>query len=59
MSAWEIIRLTTISQPLTQMAKTAARMLITRLESNEPVEPRRRVFPAGLVRRETTGPPRA
>lgn len=59
MSAWEIIRLTTISQPLTQMAKSAARMLITRLESNGPVEARRRVFPASLVRRETTGPPLA
>jgi LacI family transcriptional regulator, galactose operon repressor len=57
MSAWEIIRLTTVSQPLTQMAKSAARMLITRLEGNENIEARRRVFPASLVRRETTGPP--
>lgn len=57
MSSWELIRLTTISQPLTQMAKAAARMLISRLESQEVLETRRQIFPASLVRRDTTGPP--
>lgn len=56
MAGWEIFRLTTIRQPMGQMAKSAARMLITRLEAGEELEPRRRLFPAGLVKRETTGP---
>lgn len=56
MAAWEVFRLTTIRQPLPQMAKAAARMLLTRLEAPDELEPRRLVFPAGLVKRETTGP---
>jgi LacI family transcriptional regulator len=57
MAGWEIFGLTTIRQPLAQMAKTAARMLIERIEHRVDREPARRVFPANLVRRETTGAP--
>jgi LacI family transcriptional regulator len=56
MAGWETFGLTTVRQPLDEMAKSAARMLIEQI--NEPGRnPRRRVFPADLVRRQTTAPP--
>jgi LacI family transcriptional regulator len=55
MASWEVFGLTTVRQPLEPMAKSAARLLLERME-----EPRRetrmQVFPVGLVRRSTTGP---
>lgn len=56
MAGWDVFSLTTIRQPLSQMAKAAARMLIDRIEAPEPLPTRRQVFPAGLVSRATTGP---
>jgi len=56
MAGWEVFSLTTIRQPLAQMGKAAARMLIERINSSEPLTPRRQVFPAGLVARATTAP---
>lgn len=55
MAGWEVFSLTTIRQPLSRMAKAAARMLIERINSSERIPPRRQVFPAGLVTRSTTG----
>ena len=57
MASWEAFNLSTMSQPLAQMAKAAARMLVSRLESPSPLEPRSQVFPAGIVTRASTGPP--
>ena len=57
MSGWEVFSLTTIRQPLAQMAKAAARLLVERIEGRTEREPANRVFPANLVRRETTGAP--
>jgi LacI family transcriptional regulator len=56
MSGWELFSLTSIRQPLAQMAKAAARMLMERINSKDPIGPRRQVFPASLVTRQTTGP---
>lgn len=58
MAAWEAFNLSTVSQPLAQMAKAAARALVSRLESTsaEAPEPRSQVFPASIVARGTTSP---
>lgn len=55
MAGWERFSLTTVRQPLAQMAKAAARMLLERIDADAPPAPRRQVFPAGLVVRESTG----
>lgn len=54
MAGWELFSLTTIRQPLSQMAKAAAGMLIERITSSDEIPARRQVFPAGLVTRATT-----
>lgn len=55
MAAWEAFQLTTVRQPLTDMATTAARMLAERIESGGQLGPgRERVFPTSLVKRSTT-----
>lgn len=58
MASWETFRLSTIRQPLAQMAKAAARLLVKRIESDDDADGRQRlVFPASLVTRGTTAPP--
>jgi LacI family transcriptional regulator len=60
MAAWEVFQLSTLRQPLVDMARTAARMLVERVENGEDVGPgREHVFPATLVKRSTVGPPAA
>jgi LacI family transcriptional regulator len=54
MAGWELFSLTSIRQPLAQMAKAAAGMLLDRINSAGSLPPRRQVFPAGLVTRATT-----
>lgn len=59
MAGWEAFALTTIRQPLTQMAKRAVRLLMERLRTGgggNDVELRREVFPPHLIKRETTAP---
>lgn len=57
MASWELFSLTTIRQPLSEMARTAARLLVERVEGrDDPPPPRRHVFPAELVERATAGP---
>ncbi len=53
MAGWEGFDLTTVRQPLAEMGRAAANLLIERIESGPEVAPRRRVFPVGLVRRDT------
>jgi LacI family transcriptional regulator len=53
MAGWEGFNLTTVRQPLAEMGGAAARLLIDRIESDDDRPPRRRVFPVGLVRRDT------
>lgn len=56
MAGWEAFALTTVRQPLTEMARDAARLLIARIESSDGAEPTRIVFPTHLIQRATTGP---
>jgi LacI family transcriptional regulator len=57
MAAWAAFDLSTINQPLASMAKAAARMMVSRIESDSQLEPRTQVFPASVVLRGTTAPP--
>jgi LacI family transcriptional regulator len=56
MAGWEGFNLTTVRQPLEEMGRAAAKLLIDRIVSEGEAPPRRRVFPVGLVRRETLAP---
>jgi DNA-binding LacI/PurR family transcriptional regulator len=51
--------LTTVSQPTEEKGRLAARTLLDALESGRTLEPTRRVLPAELVVRGSTGPPPA
>lgn len=57
MSGWKSFSLTTIRQPLSEMADVAAQMLVERIEGTAPASARTRVFEPLLITRETTGPP--
>ena len=58
MAGWEAFNLTTMRQPLAEMARASARLLLERIasESEEPAAPTRRVFPVELVHRSTLAP---
>jgi LacI family transcriptional regulator len=53
MAGWEGFDLTTVRQPLAEMGRAAATLLLERIGSDGDVPPRRRVFPVGLVHRDT------
>jgi LacI family transcriptional regulator len=53
MAGWEGFNLTTVRQPLAEMGRAAAKLLIERIETGGGGPPRKRVFPVGLVRRDT------
>ena len=53
MAGWEGFNLTTVRQPLEEMGRAAAQLLIDRVVTDGETPPRRRVFPVGLVRRDT------
>jgi len=57
MASWEICRLTTVRQSMTEMARAAARLVVERVEGRAGPEPRRIVFAPELVLRATLGPP--
>ncbi|MCC6612277.1 MAG: LacI family DNA-binding transcriptional regulator [Anaerolineae bacterium] len=46
--------LTSVAQPKLQLGRTAFELLHTRLETSDPIEPRRVILPCELVRREST-----
>jgi LacI family transcriptional regulator len=56
LAGWESFRLTTVRQPLAEMAHAAARTLVRRIEEAPDEPPRRTVFPTELIQRATTGP---
>jgi LacI family transcriptional regulator len=59
MAAWEIVELTTVHQPMDDMARSAARLLVDRVEGRaEPGRARRTVFEPKLIIRSTLGAPR-
>lgn len=53
MAGWEGFNLTTVRQPLAEMGRAAAKLLIGRIAGDEALPPRRLVFPVELVRRGT------
>lgn len=53
MASWEGFSLTTARQPLAEMARAAANLLMERIASGDGLPPRRRVFPVELVYRDT------
>ncbi|MDV7090500.1 LacI family DNA-binding transcriptional regulator [Rhodococcus opacus] len=53
---WAMINLTTIHQPIEDMAAEAVQLLLARLDDNTPEQPGKRVFPVSLQIRGTTGP---
>jgi LacI family transcriptional regulator len=55
-SQWAMIDLTTVHQPIDDMAAEAVRLLLARLDDDAPEKPGPRVFPVSLVVRGTTGP---
>jgi LacI family transcriptional regulator len=55
MSGWEAFRLTTVRQPLTDMAVAAADLLVERIRDVRRA-PRTTTFPSTLIVRETTAP---
>lgn len=55
MASWEVFSLTTVRQPLSDMAREAARLLVERIEHDGDIGPgRERLFATSLVRRSTT-----
>lgn len=55
MAAWEVFQLTTVRQPLADMARMAARLLVERIEHDGHIGTgRERLFATSLVRRSTT-----
>jgi LacI family transcriptional regulator len=56
LAGWESFRLTTVRQPLVDMARAAVHALVRRIDGDDS-EPRRTVFPTELIQRATTGPP--
>ena len=58
MAAWEVFNLTTVHQPMEEMARAAVTLLIERIEGRvDSAAARRRVFEPRLVVRGTLGPP--
>ncbi|GAB3715108.1 LacI family DNA-binding transcriptional regulator [Nocardiopsis nanhaiensis] len=59
MASWEAFRLTTIGHNVAEMAATAARLVIERIEASpKPLAPRRLVVPTRVVNRDTHAGPR-
>jgi LacI family transcriptional regulator len=55
-AGWDMIQLSTVRQPMDDMARTAARLLVARIEdSGSASAPERRVFEPTLVLRRTLG----
>jgi LacI family transcriptional regulator len=61
MAEWYAFDLTTVRQPFVDMAHTAARMLVERIDRGRrnaavsPLPPRREIFPVNVVHRATVG----
>lgn len=53
---WAMINLTTVHQPIDDMAGEAVRLLLARIDQGVPEQPGARVFPVSLRVRGTTGP---
>ena len=57
LSRWEITQLSTIHQPISEMAGAAARMLVERIEGTAKGPPRQEIMPVSVIERSTTSAP--
>ena len=57
MAGWEAFQLTTVGQPIQEMAESAVRILIDRIEHKYTGPSRSEVLPTNLIERNTTAPP--
>ncbi len=57
--AWDSIQLTTVRQPLAEMAQASARLLVERMQEGAAGPGRAEAFPVEMVMRRTAGPPPA
>jgi LacI family transcriptional regulator len=58
MASWEVFQLSTLRQPIGDMARAAARLLAERIESPADIGPgREQMFATSLVRRLTVDRP--
>ncbi len=58
MAGWDVFQLTTVHQPMEEMARTAAQLLVDRVEGRSEIgQVRRAVFEPRVVIRSTLGPP--
>jgi LacI family transcriptional regulator len=53
MAGWEGFNLTTVRQPLAEMGRAASKLLLERIGSDVELAPRKRIFPVGVVHRDT------
>ncbi len=58
LAGWHVVQLTTIRQPIQEIARVSVRCLIDRIEKRDRRPARREILPAHLVTRATTAPPR-
>lgn len=58
-AGWRTMALSTVRQPLDQMARAATRMLLHRATNGDTAPGRKQIFPAGLVQRSSTAHLRA
>lgn len=56
MAGWSMIGLTTVRQPMAEMAALAASRLVERIAAGNALPPRRDLLPVSLIQRSTTGP---
>ena len=56
---WILPILTVISQPAYEIGKQACELILARLASNDPLEPRTIVLPSTLIVRQSSAPPRS
>lgn len=56
MASWDMISLTTVRQPIDEMARQAVRTLIARIGGEDIGAPARHIFDVSLIQRRTTGP---
>lgn len=56
-ASWRMINLSTVHQPLDDMAREAVAMLVDHLEGRREQRPGRKVFPVELILRGTSAPP--
>ncbi len=58
MASWQMISLTTVRQPISEIGSLAARLIADRISVGNQKPPSHHILPTSIVRRATTGPAR-